>query len=257
MLIPGAGAVVQALPYLDVLAGVHRGFVPVAPGQSPDIRPEESVNYEAGARYLGSFANAEVIGFFSDYSNLKDMCAASRGCTEDQIGTEFNGGAVHVYGVEAQATAEVALPRRLRMPLKASYTLNRSRFQSDLMSTNPQWGEVLAGDELPYMPVHQLSVHAGVGGAGAAAGSSWEVAVAGRYSSAMRDTAGQGLAAPGERTDATVVLDVAANYDLGGWGKAYVTVDNVLDEAHIVSRRPYGARPGKPRLVTVGYKNRF
>ena len=85
----------------------------------------------------------------------------------------------------------------------------------------------------------------------------WEISVAGRYTSAMRDVAGDGDPEAGERTDAATVLDAAASYRLGRWGKGYITVSNLLDDAHIVSRRPFGARPGKPRFFTVGYKNTF
>jgi len=53
------------------------------------------------------------------------------------------------------------------------------------------------------------------------------------------------------------VLDLAANYQLSGWGKAYITVDNALDQAFIVARRPFGARPGVPRLIVLGYKGLF
>ena len=34
-----------------MLAGVHRGFVPVAPSAGAGVRPESSINYEAGARW--------------------------------------------------------------------------------------------------------------------------------------------------------------------------------------------------------------
>ena len=43
----------------------------------------------------------------------------------------------------------------------------------------------------------------------------------------------------------------------GRLGNVYLTVDNILDQAHVVSRRPYGVRPGKPRLAILGYKYQF
>lgn len=251
VVIPGAGVVYQALPSLGLLAGVHKGFVPVAPGQSPDIAAEESINYEAGARYASRWLVAEAIGFFSDYSNLKGTCTASSGCSSAQIGDEFNGGEVHVLGLELLAGAEIPAFRALRLPVQASYTFTRSRFQSGFTSDNPIWGDVEVDDELPYVPPHQIAVQAG------AAGKAWDSALSVRYVSAMRDRAGQGDAAPDETSDAAWTVDLAASYAFGPWGTAYVTVDNLLDQAHVVSRRPYGARPGKPRIVILGYKNRF
>ncbi|MCG8424731.1 MAG: TonB-dependent receptor [Proteobacteria bacterium] len=251
VLIPGLGAVVQVIPELGFLAGVHKGFVPVAPGQDSDIAAEESINYEAGLRYARPGAAAELIGFFSDYSNLKGMCTASRGCASGQIGDEFNGGAVHVLGLEALAAAEIPARRWLQLPVKLSYTFTRSRFDSDFTSANPLWGTVSAGDQMPYVPEHQLSVQAG------ARGPRWDAAVSARFVSSMRDVAGSGDIALGRRIDGAWVLDLAANYALGRWGTAYLVVDNLLDRATIVSRRPFGARPGKPRTAVLGYKNRF
>ncbi len=58
-------------------------------------------------------------------------------------------------------------------------------------------------------------------------------------------------------TEPITVIDVAGHLDFGRWGKAYVSIDNLLDRAHVVSRRPYGVRPGVPRLIILGYKNSF
>lgn len=252
VLIPGVGAVYQLSPSLGLLVGVHRGFVPVAPGQPAKVEPEISVNYEAGARWAGGLAHAlELIGFFSDYSNLKGTCTLAAGCSSSQVDDEFNAGGVTVWGVEALGQAEVPLGRGMRVPLKLTYTLTQGSFDSSFSSDNPQWGRVEAGDELPYVPEHQLSVQAGL------AGASWEVALAGRYSSPMRDVPGSGEPEPGEATDAALVLDLAASYGFGRWGAVYVTLDNMLDDAHVVARRPVGARPGKPRMLVVGYKNTF
>ncbi|MEM9488429.1 MAG: TonB-dependent receptor [Myxococcota bacterium] len=255
VLIPGVGAVYQLRPELGILAGVHRGFVPVAPGQGSAADPEKSVNYEAGLRYAQRTGrgplSAELIGFFSDYSNLKGSCTFSSGCASEQVGDEFNGGDVNVLGVEALAHTEVSALPWLRVPLRLSYTFTRSRFQSDFTSRNPIWGDVNTGDELPYVPAHQLAIHSGVAGQG------WDAILSGRYVSAMRDSAGQGDEGLEQRTDAAWVLDLAGSYGFGRWGKAYLTVDNLLDRSYVVSRRPFGARPGKPRTLILGYKNRL
>ena len=85
----------------------------------------------------------------------------------------------------------------------------------------------------------------------------FEVAVSGRFTSAMRDVAGNGDMAADERTEPAIVLDVAANYRVRDWGKVYVTAGNLLNRAHVTSRRPFGVRPGAPRLVVLGYKGSF
>jgi Fe(3+) dicitrate transport protein len=248
--IPGAGVLWQALPELALLAGVHRGFVPASPGSGAS--PELSVNYEAGLRWLDLGANVEIIGFFSDYQNLLGTCTFSSGCTSEQVGDEFDGGAVHAYGVESLISAAPAITRDLHLPLRLNYTLQRAAFQTTFSSSNPQWGDIVDGDEIPYLPEQQLQLQLGV------AGPAWEVSFAGRYVSAMRDLPGQANdSKPSVWTDAATVFDASASYAVPRWGKLYLTINNLLDESHITSYRPYGARPGVPRQIVLGYKTQL
>jgi Fe(3+) dicitrate transport protein len=196
---------------------------------------------------------ADVIGFYSDYSNLKGSCTLASGCMDTQDGQEFNGGAVRVYGLEAQVAAEIPLHRRrkLKLPVAAAYTLTRSAFQSTFSSDFAGWGDVEAGDELPYLPRHLLSLSA------AFEAPRWDVGATARYRSGARDVAGQGEIAEAESVDALFTLDLAAHVRLHGFAELYATCSNVLDEQVIVSRRPYGARPNAPRMFVLGYKGRF
>lgn len=251
VVIPGGGALYHLTDALSVLAGVHRGFVPAAPALEADLRPELSVNYEAGARWRSGVLAADVIGFFSDYSNLKGTCTFSTGCAATQEGDQFDGGRVHVGGVEAQIAAEIAVGGGLRVPLAASYTFTRSSFQTAFSSSFAAWGDVMPGDELPYLPVHQASLAAALGG------ERWEVGSSLRWHGEVRDVAGQGPVVAAERGDALLTIDLSAHVELRRWAELYVTVDNVLDEQVVVSRRPYGARPNAPRLAVAGYKARF
>jgi Fe(3+) dicitrate transport protein len=251
VLIPGGGVFYEATPWLGLLAGVHKGFVPVAPGQGDRASPEESINYEAGARLAQDRFTAEVIGFFNDYSNLGGVCMLASGCSEMDLDKEFDGGRVHVHGVEAAARAEPGLGGWLWFPLSAAYTLTRSGFRTTFESDNPQWGDVEEGFELPYLPRHQLSASAAVRTRRA------EVSASARHTSAMRDLAGDGAIDPAASTEAATVFDLAGHLFLGAWGEAYLTVQNVTDEAHVAARRPFGARPGAPRIVILGYKIRF
>ena len=258
-LIPGVAALYTVSGGVALLAGVHKGFSPVAPGQPDGTKPEQSWNYEAGARLNGKRWRAEVIGFFNDYSNLKGTCTFSSGCGVGQVGQEFNGGNVWIYGAEATAGVLFGGRKSVRVPVSATYTLTQSRFQAGFVSQNPQWGTVEVGDALPYVPVHQLAVHTGLRGVG------WELSLSGRYSSPMRNSAGQdeapnaasGGADDDRLTDATLMFDAAAHMSLGAIGKVYVTARNLLDSAQVVSYRPFGARPGMRRLVMVGFKTRF
>jgi Fe(3+) dicitrate transport protein len=78
-----------------------------------------------------------------------------------------------------------------------------------------------------------------------------------RHTSSMRDVAGTGEMEEASSTDAVTTFDLAAHLFFGSWGAAYVTVDNLSDQAQAVARRPYGVRPGKPRTAILGYKKSF
>ena len=160
-LIPGVALLYKLPAGLRLLAGVHKGFVPVGPGQGAEILPEESTNYEAGLRYAGRLVEAEAIGFFSDYRNLKGTCSFSGGCLAADIGKEFNGGEVRTYGLEAQIGAAVALRGGYQLPIRIGYTYTDSTFSTAFDSSNPQWGKVAVGDEMPYLPTHQLGASVG------------------------------------------------------------------------------------------------
>ncbi len=253
VLIPGGGVSYRITDRASVLAGVHRGFVPVAPSASADVRPESSTNYELGARWRDARINADLIGFFSDYSNLKGSCTLASGCTEAQEGEEYNGGEVRVWGLEAQAGGELPLleQRALTLPVSLAYTLTRSSFQHAFASDFGGWGEVAAGDELPYLPRHQLSVAAAI------KHPRGELGAAARWRSEARDVAGQGPIPDAERTQALLTIDLSAHARLHALAELYATCSNLLDEQVVISRRPYGARPNPPRMFTVGYKARF
>jgi Fe(3+) dicitrate transport protein len=251
VLIPGGGAFFAFTDWVGVLAGVHRGFVPVAPGQGDRASPETSINYEVGARVARPRIRGEVVGFFSDYSNLKGTCSFSSGCPDERVEDEFDGGRVHILGAEASARGEIALGGALWLPLAASYTYSMSSFRTAFVSANPEWGTVEVGDELAYLPRHQLAAELAV------RGTHWETAIGMRHTSSMRDVAGTGEMEEASSTDAVTTFDLAAHLFFGSWGAAYVTVDNLSDQAQAVARRPYGVRPGKPRTAILGYRKAF
>lgn len=248
--LPGAGIFMDIGKGFGALAGVHEGFSPVAPGQPAAVEPEKSVNYEAGARWTTELAQAELLGFFSDYRNITGECTFSGGCTDD-LTAQFNGGRAQVWGVESLAKRSFEGPRSLRVGLEAAWTWTETMFLEDFVSANPQWGTVEAGDELPYVPRHR------VGGTLNAGGPRWEIAATVAHETEMREEAGRGTPPPHLRTDAHTVVDLAARWRFDARGEVYLTLQNALGEEYLVSHRPFGARPGKRRDFHVGLKYRF
>lgn len=249
---PGVGVHYELVPGFGLLGGVHRGFSPVAPGQSNEVLPETSVNYEAGARYsqedTGSLV--ELVGFFSDYNNLSGQCSFSTGCSDEDLDRQFNAGEVDVYGVEF-ASAYEAKVASLKIPIRLAYTWTTNEFLTDFSSKNPQYGEVLAGDSLPYVPQHQASLFVGVGQ------EAWHLNVATTYTSEMLEEAGLFEDDDVLKTDSLFFVDLKADYTIFDGFKIYGKVDNVLNTQPIVSRRPFGARPSRPFLSQAGVKYAF
>ncbi|MCA2977924.1 MAG: TonB-dependent receptor, partial [Myxococcaceae bacterium] len=133
----GVGAVV-ALPLgLNVFGGVHQGFSPVTPGQSRDVLPERALHAELGLRAPSRRRRLELVGFWSEYSNITGECTGSTGCLDDRINQQFNGGAARIVGLEALASLAVPLPGDVELVPQVTYTLTSARFLSDFTSANP------------------------------------------------------------------------------------------------------------------------
>ncbi len=245
--IPGIGVNREIGAGMFVFASVHKGFTPPAPGSTSAA--EESINWEYGVRYGNGAAYGELVGFYNDYDNLVGTCTASTGggCT---IGDQFDGGAVSMHGIELLAGYSFDAGG-VRVPMNLAYTLTRAEFDTAFNSGFGEWGDVQRGDELPYLPEHQL--RAGVG----LDSGTWRVNLGAAWVDEMRTVAGAGPAPRTERTDAYLVLDLAAAWTIHDDLTVVGKVDNLLDDAHIVAWRPAGARPGKPRSFSLGLRYRF
>ena len=252
VVLPGFGVFYKLNEESGLLFGVNKGFVPNSPGQSGDVDPEESWNYELGYRYGDDLVQGEVIGFFNDYTNLKAVCTQSSGgdCINN-IDQEFNGGEVQVYGLEANLSVDFNLTSELGLPVKLAYTNTQSEFQTDFTSGFSQWGKITKGDELPYLPEHQLSITMSL------EADTWQLGIMTKYVSAMLEAAGTNTELEGYETDEVIQLDLSASYMINVDTKAYFKIDNLTDEVHLVSRRPFGARPSKPRQMSIGLKYQF
>jgi len=241
--IPGLGVAYEATDYVTVFAGVHRGFSPPGPSNN-NAREEKSTNFETGLKYSDNEVSAEVVGFYNDYSNLLGTCSNATGCETGDIGDQFNGGAVSVSGVEARMSYTASLSDRLWMPINVAYTLTKAEFDTDF--SDGFWGDVVAGDSLPYIPRHQLNLGVGVEHV------DWSVNFTVNYVSESRASAGHGSIPLGDLIEDRVLVDVSAGYRVLDNVRVFMSVENIFDTTYIAARRPYGARPGKPRTVFAG-----
>lgn len=248
---PGAGIYYEILPGLGALGGIHRGFSPPPPASDNTVKPEYGVNYELGARYSKDRSRLEVIGFYNDYQNMTDVCTLSSGCVDDNLDRQFDAGRARTFGVEVFASHDVKLPLGLSLPASVAYTFSQGHFLTTFESQDPIYGSVTKGDEIPYLPQHQvnatLALEHRYGGVNAAL----------NYVGRMRELAGSGEWVDAETTDEQFWLDLGVFGRPLPWLTIYANLRNATSEKNLVGRRPYGARVNAPRWLQAGVKAEF
>ncbi|MFT6098293.1 MAG: Fe(3+) dicitrate transport protein [Arenicella sp.] len=242
--LPGFGAIYKISDSLSIVAGVHKGFT--APSNSPDVREEEAINSEFGVRFNNGRTRAELIAFSSDYENLLGECTSSSG-SNCEIGDAFNGDAATVRGVEALLSSSVEVADGMLLLAQLSFTYIDGEFDTDIADT-AFFGDVSAGDPIPYIPETQFQFSAGLerGAWQANANLSYVDEVCTRASCGQFD-----------RTDDALTVDLASSYLVNESLKIFARVENVSDERDILGRQPYGARPNKGRSASVGVELNF
>jgi len=246
--IPGVGVDYKFSKELSSFAGVHKGFSP--PGSKEGTKPEESVNYEVGVRFGKRALMGQAVVFLNDYSNLlgSDLAAAGGGGSTDQ----FNGGEVQAMGVETQFTYNLftRLSATYNMPFTLVYTYTDATFQSDFDSDFDAWGEVEAGDHLPYISAHQMSFSLGI------ENKAFRATLSGKYVDEMRTEAGNSDDAS-PMTDSQFIIDLGGNYIMSKNMSLFANITNLTDQINVVAMRPAGLRPGMPRAFNIGVKVTF
>ncbi len=230
---------------LVLIGGVQKGFAPPSPGND-DATNEESINYELGARYGKNAFNGEMLFFLSDYDNMHGNCTASQNCDDENIGEQYNAGAVKITGVEFKVGYEFDLGD-IAMPIDLTYTHTQTEFLNSFDS--PFWGDVNAGDEFPYVPQNQFQFVVGL------EGDNWRTNILVRYTGEMRSEAGTGASA--ENIEAHTVVDFVASYDLAKNQQVRFNIENLLDETYMSTRMHGSVMVGKPLTVSVGYQYNF
>lgn len=246
VLIPGIGVHYQLLPAASVFFGVHKGFAP--PSAELYQKPESSVNMELGTRVsIGKF-KAELIGFYNNYSNMlgSDLAASGGSGTLEQ----FNVGEARVKGAEFLVQYR-PLPHTcsLRLPLQLSYTYTDTEMRNSFESHS--WGNVVRGDEIPYIFKHALNMQLGIE-------YKWFYAnIGARYNSDMRTSPGQGVIAEREKVPANLILDASVNVLVNKYLTLRLNAINLTNRVYLTSRHPAGLRAGHPFGIYAGANVQF
>lgn len=246
VLIPGVGLHYQLMPAASVFFGIHKGFAP--PSAELYQKPESSVNMELGTRVaIGNF-RAELIGFYNNYSNMlgSDLAASGGAGTLEQ----FNVGEARVKGAEFLVQYQ-PLPKdcNVRFPLQVSYTYTDTEIRNSFESHS--WGNVVRGDEIPYIFKHALNMQLGIE-------CKWFYAnIGARYNSDMRTSPGQGTIAEREKVPANLIFDASLNVFVNKYLTVRLNAINLTNRVYLTSRHPAGLRAGHPFGIYAGANVQF
>ena len=245
--IPGIGILYDLNKMYNVFASVHKGFSP--PGAKAGEDAENSVNTEVGFRMNKNAFSGELIYYYNDFSNLQGSDNMSGGGSG--TGDLFNAGNAIVNGIELTATYDFLYnnTNQFRLPVTLSYTYTDTKLESTFAS--PIWGNVVPGDEIPYIPTNQLSLMADF------EFHKFQFAVGYRFVDAFRTRAGQGTIPANYKVDSYSVFDTSAKYLLSNNVTFMVNVMNLFDAENAVSRVPAGLRPAHPFGINAGIAAHF
>jgi Fe(3+) dicitrate transport protein len=243
--IPGIGLHYRLDSQWSFFGGIHKGFAP--PGSLEGTDPEESINLELGARFDVMGLRGELVGFHNDYANLlgSDLAASGGSGSLEQ----FNAGQARVQGVELLLNYDLlggGDSKDLRLPLTFSYTFTDARFTADFDSDESIFGEVMEGDEIPYIARNQFNITL------ALEHQKFNVSLSGRYTDPLRTEAGNGTIPPELSIDSNFIVDLSARYFISDRITLAVNTMNLFNTTYEVARTPAGLRPGAPFMFNAG-----
>lgn len=241
--LPGLGASMTLPSGYSLFAGLHRGFLP--PGSNPGTEAEKSWNGELGMRFSGATCSAQVVAFWTEFSNLLGSDLAAAGGTGS--GDAFNGGSARATGLEVEWAWDPlrSVQGRWGLPVRGTYTWTRAQFTESFESDFEAWGTVVAGDYLPYLSPHSAAL-----GWSLEHQTGWQLDCNVRYAGAMLAHAGTWSNAA--QTDSALLVDAGVRGKWGDHMQWRVAVTNLFDSIYLAALRPYGARPGAPRMLRMG-----
>ena len=217
-------------------AGVHRGFTPA--GSKEGVLPELSLSSEAGIQHLKLPINLTL--FHSIYDRLLGSDAASAGGSGS--GEMFNGGAAEVYGLEGQLGKSFK-----HQEIRATITATQAYFIESFSSEFDGWGEVSAGDLMPYIPKLQCAFQ-----------HKWEKK---RWtiSSQLQYLSPRKSAAEMDDYDLpkSLVINEAVRYALTENITLKLSLQNATNTRHVVAARPAGYRTFAPRMALLSINARL
>lgn len=245
--LPGASFTFDLNEQWQLLGGVHKGFSPLGGGATEQQEPETSTNYEAGVRFGQGSLFAELIGFYSDFSDMTENCSIATPCSDGSESGNFTTGEAVVSGIEFQLS-HTRQWGGYTVPMSLSYTYSSAEITAD----NPVSG-ARDGDRLAQIPENMLSLRLELDN-----NNGWRNYAVAKYTddsclSLGCNRSGSEL----DRNESLFVVDLVSRYDLSQSTTVYAKLENAFDEQVIVARYPLGPRPNKPQTLSMGIDYRF
>lgn len=263
-LIPGIGFNYSIDRQLTFFGGLHKGFSPPrvkdaisSKGQVVELDAELSWNSELGLRYrTEGFFSGELTAFAMDFSNQIIPVSESGGGTGAGL---VNAGETRHLGLEAQVGLNFSslLPTGYQLSSSTAITAMRSTFSSDRFFTVNGEDINANGNRTPYAPELILNQQLAISTPGG-----WGISVVGHYlGDQYTDVINSDVPTPNGRSgkiEGYLNMDVNFMYEWKDQNAIFnLSVKNITDSRHIVSRRPAGIRVATPRMVTGGIDFRF
>lgn len=261
--IPGIGGAFSPNPRYTIFAGVHRGFTPPrtedvisnTTGESIDLSPESSWNYEAGVRSNRWPGLALEGAFFRmDYENQIVPATLAGG-----IGSTLtNGGETVHQGIELSARVDSTALKASRhnIYMRTAYTwLPVAEFAGVRFSSVPGFSATrVTGHRLPYAPEHLLTAGVGYTHRPGFDVNAEAVLIGDQFGDDLNTVdpspdGQQGL------LRGFVLWNAALNYPMRSV-TVFAAVKNLFDRTEIVDRSR-GILPTMPRTIQAGIKVRF
>jgi Fe(3+) dicitrate transport protein len=254
--IPSLGATWNPFTTATVYAGIHGGFAPPrtedvisASGTATDVGPEESINWELGARVAAARGvEVQATAFRNDFKRLIAVGSIAGGSTPLAqgealfTGAELSGEYRHPGGIYVRSAYTW-------LPAARQITPFRQVADGAIIAGSA------AGNRQPYAPEHLLSATTGY----AYRGLDVQVEAV-HVSEQFADFANIATpSADGQRgtLDAYTIFNATLNQELRtAGGTAFVTVKNLANRTYVVDRTR-GIQVGSPRLVQAGIKVGF
>lgn len=254
--IPSLGATWKPSYEFTVFAGVHRGFAPPrtediidGSGASTEVDPEESTNWELGARIQPSSAGLiQATLFRNDFKRLTAVGSIAGG------GTPLSQGEALFQGLELSANFGLFggfhLDGAYTWLPDAEQTAPFTQVVNDAVVSGST-----RGNRQPYAPEHLLAAAAGYAG-GRLSAQIEAVHVSAQFSDFANTVA---PTADGQRgkIEPYTLWNATLNFQLKETPTTFfISVKNLSDKTYIVDRTR-GIQVGSPRLVQIGSSYAF